>query len=270
MRNNKILTSFKFIFLIFFSILAIGPIFSILGTSLQKTYTLVGRSGVGYTFANYIQLLTQTDFPRWILNTIIFAGGVTIIKVFIDTFAGYAFARYRFPGSNTIFGMILVLMMLPFAVIMFPTFLIISRMGLINTYPGLMLPILANPFGIFLMRQFILSIPIEVEEAAKIDGCSNFGILMKVIIPLSRPGQAVLAIVMFMWQWTNLVWPLLATNTEEMFTLTVGLAVIPSQHYVDWGLLTAGAILSVLPIIVFFLFNQRGFIKGLTMGAVKG
>ncbi len=269
MKTGKILTALKYLFLIIFSILAVGPFFSILGTSLQETLTLTGQRNAEYTLVNYIKLLTKTEFPRWILNTIIFAGGVTLIKVFIDTWAGYAFARYKFPGRNFLFGIILVSMMLPFAVIMFPTFMIVNKLRLINTYPGLILPLLGNPFGIFLMRQFILSIPAEIEEAARIDGCSVFGILFKIVMPLSRPGQAVLAIVTFMWQWTNLIWPLIATNTEEMFTLTVGLAGIPSQHVVDWGLLTSGALLSVVPIIIFFLFYQRGFIEGLTMGAVK-
>lgn len=269
MKNGKVLTVFKYLFLLLFSALAIGPLFSIFGTSLQETLTLTGQRGNAYTLINYIKLLTETGFPRWVLNTLIFAGGVTLIKVLIDTLAGYAFARYKFPGSNFIFGLMLISMMLPFAVLMFPTFLIVSKFGLINTYPGLILPILGNTFGVFLMRQFIISIPPEIEEAARIDGCSEFGLLFKVIMPLCRPGQAVLAIVTFMWQWTNLIWPLLATNTKEMFTLTVGLAGIPTQHVVDWGLLTAGAFLSIIPIVIVFLFYQKGFIAGLTMGAVK-
>lgn len=269
MKSSKISIVFKYLFLIVFLLLAIGPFFSIIGTSLQETLTLTGQRNAEYTLINYIKLLTKTEFPRWVLNTIIFAGGVSIIKVIIDTMAGYVFARFKFPGGNFIFGLILISMMLPFAVVMFPTFLVVSKMRLINTYPGLILPLLGNPFGIFLMRQFILSIPEEIEEAAKIDGCSGFGIFFKVILPLSRPGQAVLAIVTFMWAWTNLIWPLVATNTADMFTLTVGLAGIPSQHVIDWGLLTAGAFLSVIPIIIIFLFYQRGFIAGLTMGAVK-
>ncbi len=263
----------KYLFLIIVVILAIGPLFSIVGTSLKETYTLIGRSigggEVTYTLANYIKLFTETQYPRWLLNSLIFAGVVTIIKVIIDTFAGYAFARYKFPGHKLIFGLILVSMMLPFAVVLFPTFMIINKLKLIGTYPGLIIPILGNPFGVFLMRQFILNIPREIEEAARIDGCSDFGLLFKVIMPLCRPGQAVLAIVMFMWQWTNLIWPLVATNKENMFTVTVGLASMPAQHFVDWGLQTAGGLMSIIPILIVFLLYQKGFIKGLTMGAVK-
>jgi ABC-type glycerol-3-phosphate transport system permease component len=159
--------------------------------------------------------------------------------------------------------------MMPFAVAMFPVFMIVNRLRLTNTYFGLIIPMLANPFGIFLMRQFILGIPREIEESARIDGCREMSILFRIIMPLSRPGQAVLAIILFMWQWTNLIWPLIVTNTADMFTLTVGLAGIPSQHTIDWGLLTSGALLSVVPIIVFFLIYQKGFIEGLTWGAVK-
>ena len=240
---------------------------------MQETYTLTGRSagegGVVYTFSNYIKLFKELKYFRWLLNSLIFAGGVTIISVTIDTFAGYAFARYNFPGKNFIFGLILVSMMLPFAVVLFPTFLIINKLNMINTYPGLIIPILGNTFGVFLMRQFVLNIPREIEEAGRIDGCTDFGLLFRVIMPLCRPGQAVLAIVIFMWQWTTLIWPLVATTDDSMFTITVGLATIPAQHFVDWGLLTAGGLVSVIPIIIVFLFYQRGFIQGLTMGAVK-
>jgi ABC-type glycerol-3-phosphate transport system permease component len=269
MGRRKALLIIFYICIIVFILTAVGPFFLILRTSMQETLTLTGQKNPDYTFINYLKLITKTKFPRWMFNSIVFAGGVTLIKVFLDTFAGYAFARYRFPGGRFLFTLVLVTMMMPFAVAMFPVFIIVSKLRLTNTYLGLVLPMLANPFGIFLMRQFILGIPREIEESARIDGCSEIAILFRIVMPLSRPGQAVLAIITFMWQWTNLIWPLIATNTEEMFTLTVGLAGIPSQHTIDWGLLTAGAFLSVIPIIIFFLFYQRGFIEGLTMGAVK-
>jgi multiple sugar transport system permease protein len=256
--------------LLFFLILAIGPFFMILRTSLQETMTLTGSRNPHYTLVNYVKLFTRTGFPYWMLNSVVFATSVTILKVLFDTFAGYAFARFTFPGSRLLFSIVLGTMMMPFAVSLFPVFLIVNKLRLSNTYWGLILPMLANPFGIFLMRQFIVGIPRELDESARIDGCSDYGILSRIIMPLSRPGQAVLAIVMFMWQWTNLIWPLIATNTERMFTLTVGLAGIPAQHTIDWGMLTAGALLSVVPIVIAFFLYQKGFIEGLTMGAVKG
>jgi len=269
MRRSKVAKACIYVCLIIFVAASVGPFILILRTSLQETLTLTGKKNPDYTLRNYINLLTKTKFPRWMLNSIVFAGGVTLIKVVLDTFAGYAFARYTFPGHRLLFSFVLVTMMMPFAVAMFPVFLIVNKMRLTNTYFGLILPMLANPFGIFLMRQFILTIPREIDESARIDGCTEINILFRIIMPLSRPGQAVLAIITFMWQWTNLIWPLIATNTEEMFTLTVGLAGIPSQHTIDWGLLTSGALLSVMPIIIFFLFYQKGFIEGLTWGAVK-
>jgi len=269
MKNRIIINSLKFIFLIIFVVIAVGPILSIFHISLQETRSLTGLENPVYSFKNYVYLLTKSDFPKWVFNSLIFAGGVTIIKVFLDTFAGYAFARYKFPGSNLLFGFILVSMMVPFAIIMFPTFLIISKLKLINTYPGLILPMLANPFGIFLMRQFVLTIPTEIEEAARIDGCSEFGLLIKVIMPLCRQGQAVLAIITFMWNWNNLIWPLIATNKPQLFTLTVGMAGFSAKQGTEWGIMTSAVFLSIIPIVLVFLFNQRGFIEGLTMGAVK-
>ncbi|MCL4385734.1 MAG: carbohydrate ABC transporter permease [Cyanobacteria bacterium] len=269
MKKNKFLDSLKYITLIIICFLSIGPFLSIIPTSLQETYTLTGSRNPDFTLINYIKLFKDTGFLRWILNTLIFAGGVATIKAFIDTWAGYAFARYNFPGSKWVFNLILISMMLPFAIILFPLFLIVNKLKMVNTYFGLILPILANPFGIFLMRQFMLQIPTDIEEAARIDGCSDIGILFKIIMPLSRPGQAVLAIVLFMWQWTNLIWPLVVVNKKYMYTITLGLAGIPSQNVIDWGLLTAGAVMSVLPILLVFLIYQRGFIAGLTMGAVK-
>ncbi len=259
-----------YLLLILFAAMAVGPFFLILRTSLQKTLTLTGNRNAEYTLFNYLSLLARTNYPRWMLNSIVFAAGVTLIKIVIDTFAGYAFARHRFPGDRVLFSFVLVTMMLPFAVAVFPVFMIVTRLRLTNTYLGLIIPMLANPFGIFLMRQFILGIPKEIDESAQIDGCHEMALIFRIIMPLSRPGQAVLAIIMFMWQWTNLIWPLVVTNTADMFTLTVGLAGIPSQHTIDWGLLTAGSLLSVLPIVVFFLMYQKGFIEGLTLGAVKG
>jgi ABC-type glycerol-3-phosphate transport system permease component len=259
-----------YLLLVAFSVTAVGPFFLITRTSLQKTLTLTGSRNPEYTLANYGNLLVKTKYLRWMLNSLVFAAGVTLVKIVIDTFAGYAFARHRFPGSRALFAFVLLTMMMPFAVAMFPVFLIVTRLHLTNTFFGLILPMLANPFGIFLMRQFIVGIPREIDESAQIDGCREMTLLFRIIMPLARPGQAVLAIIMFMWQWTNLIWPLIVTNTAEMFTLTVGLAGIPSQHTIDWGLLTSGALLSVLPIIVFFLIYQKGFIEGLTLGAVKG
>jgi len=270
MSRKRTVVILFYIALLFFTLMAIGPFFLILRTSLQETMSLTGSRNPHYTLINYLKLFTQTRFPHWLINSIIFATGVTVIKIVLDTCAGYAFARFVFPGSKVLFFVILGTMMMPFAVSLFPVFLIVNKLGMANTFWGLILPMLSNPFGIFLMRQFIVGIPRELDESACIDGCSDIGILTRIIMPLSRPGQAVLAIVMFMWQWTNLIWPLIVTNTERMYTLTVGLAGMPSEHTINWGMLTAGALVSVVPIVIAFFLYQKGFIEGLTMGAVKG
>lgn len=269
MKKKIILEVLKYLILIIIATLIIGPFFTIVKTSLQETTIITGAPNPHYTLINYIHLFTQLDFFRWTMNSIIFAGGATLIIVFIDSMAGYALVKYKFKGKNFIFSLVLASMMLPFAVLLFPLFKIVNGLGLLNTYPGLIFPMLANPFGVFLMRQFMLNIPSEIMDAAKIDGCSEYALFFRIIIPLSRPGQAVLAIITFMGTYTNFIWPLVITNKKEMFTQTVGLATIPGLNVIDWGLVCAGSLMTIIPILIVFLLYQKGFIAGLTMGAVK-
>ncbi|MCL4415554.1 MAG: carbohydrate ABC transporter permease [Actinobacteria bacterium] len=262
--------SSMYIFLAIAVIVSLGPFTEILRLSFKDTMFLIGSEDIKYSLINYINLLTKTNFLRWTLNTIIYAFSVVVIKVILDTLTGYIFAKFNFPGKNFIFLGVLGTIMIPFAVLIYPSYVIITKLGLINTYPGLIIPMLANPFGIFLMRQFISSIPNDIIESARIDGCTELGIFFKIIIPLSRPGQTVLAIITFVWQWTNLIWPLVVTNKDQMRTLPLGLATIPTEYIVDWGIMAAGALLSIAPILIFFLIYQKGFIEGMTSGAVKG
>lgn len=262
-------------------ILKYSVISIIVGGTLYPFYFLIKLSGTesialgkalknfSFTFVNYISIFQDFPFLRWMLNSIIITIAVALIKAFLDAFAGYAFARYKFIGSNLLFGIVLVTMMFPAAVTILPVFKMISRMGLTNTYIGIILPFIANPFGIFLMRQFIVNIPKSIDEAAIIDGCSKFGVFFKIILPLSRPGQVVVFIIHVMWTWTNLIWPLIIARREEMFTLTVGLATIPTDVVVDWGQLAAGAVLSLVFPFLLFLIVQKGFLEGITLGSVK-
>ena len=229
--------------------------------------------GIGepeYTFNNYIRLFTELPFMRWILNSVVFAALVVVLIIFIDTLAGYALVRYRFTGRGVIFGLILASMMLPIAVLLFPLFYITLELGLLNTYPGLILPMLAPPFGVFLLRQYMLSIPVEIQDAAKIDGCSEFGVLFRIIFPLVRPAQSVLGIVVFLSMFSSFVWPLVVLRDKDMFTLTVGLARIPTEEITDYGLVTTGALMTMVPLIIVFLIFQKQFMAALTKGAIKG
>jgi multiple sugar transport system permease protein len=194
---------------------------------------------------------------------------VTIIKVIIDSMAGYAFAKMSFPGRDALFLIVLMTLMVPFAATLIPLFIFVRDLNLTNTYLGLILPALASPIGIFMMRQFIESLPSDLENAARLDGCSEFQIFRRVILPLMKPGLVVLGVFTFMTQWTGYLWPLVVNTREDMLTLTVGVQSLNSLFTVNWGVLSAGAVLSMLPLILVFVFLQRYFIAGSIAGALK-
>ena len=221
------------------------------------------------TLDNYRSLMTDYPFLRWTMNSLIVASSVTLIKIVIDSMAGYAFAKMSFPGKNALFLVVLMTLMVPFAATLIPLFIIVRDLKLTNTYLGLILPALANPIGIFMMRQFIESLPGELENAARLDGCSEWQIFTRVILPLMRPGLVVLGVFLFMNQWTSYLWPLVIGTKQEMFTLTVGVQSLRALFSVDWGVLSAGAVLSMLPLVLVFIFLQRYFIAGSIAGALK-
>lgn len=221
------------------------------------------------TMDNFRTLLQDNPFIRWMINSFIVAASVTVIKVIIDSMAGYAFAKMQFPGKEPLFVVVLMTLMVPFAATLIPLFIIVRDLQLTNTYAGLILPALASPIGIFMMRQFIESLPNDLENAARLDGCSEFQIFRRVILPLVRPGLVVLGVFTFMTQWTSYLWPLVIGTKKEMYTLTVGVQSLRSLFTVNWGVLSAGAVLSMLPLVLVFLFLQRYFIAGSIAGALK-
>ncbi len=221
------------------------------------------------TLDNFRSLLQDNPFVRWMINSFIVAASITVIKVIIDSMAGYAFAKMQVPGKEPLFIVVLMTLMVPFAATLIPLFIIVRDLQLTNTYAGLILPALASPIGIFMMRQFIESLPNDLENAARLDGCSEFQIFRRVILPLVRPGLVVLGVFTFMTQWTSYLWPLVIGTKKEMYTLTVGVQSLRSLFTVNWGVLSAGAVLSMLPLVLVFLFLQRYFIAGSIAGALK-
>jgi ABC-type glycerol-3-phosphate transport system permease component len=221
------------------------------------------------SLTNYRTLIDEYPYFRWLLNSFVVAGSVTIVKVIIDSMAGYAFAKMDFPGRNVLFVVVRLTLMIPFSATLIPLFIIVRDFNLTNTYWGLILPALANPIGIFMMRQFIESLPSDLEKAARLDGCSEFQIYLRVILPLIRSSLIVLAVFTFMNQWTSYIWPLVVSTKPEMYTLTVGVQSLKALFTINWGVLSAGAVLSMLPLIVVFLFLQRFFITGSIAGALK-
>jgi multiple sugar transport system permease protein len=220
-------------------------------------------------WGNYAALLTQTQFPRWVFNTLFVAGTVTVVKVVIDSMAGYAFAKLDFPFKEVLFVVFIAAMMIPFSAIMIPLYFTVRGLGLLNTYPALILPALAEPIGIFLMRQFIAGVPTELANAARLDGESEFGIYWRVILPLVKPGLVVLAVVTFLSQYTSFAWPLVAVSSNTMMVINTGLATQRSEIQVDYGLFSAGAVMALIPITIFFLLLQKYFIAGSLVGSLK-
>lgn len=220
---------------------------------------------------NFERLLTNNKFYlNWMANSFIVALGVTAFHIVFDTLAGYAFAKKKFPGRNFFFILILSTLMIPIHVTFIPLYLINRSLGLIDSLWALILPGTAWVFGIFLMRQYIQTLPTELEDAARIDGAGEFGVFRHVIFPLSTPAIAALAIFTFVRSWNDFLWPVIALNKPQNYTLTVGVANLQGEFMTDWGIIFSGAALAALPMVVFFLVFQKYFLDGVRMGALKG
>lgn len=218
---------------------------------------------------NYIHLFTTTSFPRWFLNSIIVAISFTLLSLFFCSLGGYAFAKYDFFGKKILFLIVLGSMTVPPWTTVIPLFKWFSQLGLIDTYWALILPGSANAFGIFLMRQYIRGVPSEILDSAKIDGCSEFGIYYRILLPITKPALGALGIYAFMTSWNNFISPLIFIRSPKMFTIPVGLAAFIGLHDPQFSLLMAAGIISVIPVTIIFLSMQKQFIAGLTLGAVK-
>ncbi len=207
----------------------------------------------------------------WFINTALIALFSTAVHLLFDSMAGYAFAKRKFPGSNILFAMVLAALMIPTQVTLVPLYLMITQMGLVNTYAGVILPGLADVIGIFLLKQYIQTLPSELEEAARMDGASEWTIYTRIIMPLAVPALAVTGIFSFQRYWNSFIWPLIVLQNPDMFTLQVGLSFIHTGEFgTNYGLLLSGASLAAIPMIIFFFAFQKYFMQGLRIGAVKG
>jgi len=229
-----------------------------------------------FTLENYQDVFRRLPFATYFLNSVIVSGSIVGLNVVFGTAAAYAFAKLRFPGRDLLFFVFLLTLMVPFQVNLIPLYRImvelhkaIPAIG-VDTYFGLIAPGAVQVFGIFLMRQFLRSIPDEILESARMDGASEWRILRSIVFPLAAPGMATLAIFTFIGAWNDFLWPLIVTNSDEMRTLPVGLALLARRNTVVWGQTMAGTVVAVAPMVVIFLVLQRRFIEGLTAGSVKG
>jgi multiple sugar transport system permease protein len=222
------------------------------------------------TTANFDELFTRLDFTTYFINSIVVAGAVTLGNMVFCSMLGYALAKLDFRGKKALFAIVLGTLMIPGVVTFVPLFVLTVNLGLANTLTGMALPFLAGPFGVFLMRQYILSLPDELIQAARIDGAGELRIFFSVIMPLCWPALATLGILTFLSSWNNFLWPLVVATNEEKYTLPVALALYAvGQNATQYGLLLAGSVVTVIPVIAVFLFLQRHIMQGISMTGIK-
>ena len=267
-----------YIFLMVGAVAMVAPFLWMITTSLKEPGEVFSYQRawwrdwipMQFIWQNYVKAWYAVPFARFYLNSLFVSVCVTAGQVTTSALAAYAFARLQFPGRDKIFFGYLATMMVPGAVTMIPVFILLRMLGWIDTYKAVILPGIFTAYGTFLLRQFFLTLPKELEDAAKIDGCSYFGIFWKIILPLSKPALATLTTFTFMGSWLNFMWPLIVLNTHQKFTLPVGLSYFQSLHTTDWTLLMAGSLMMILPILIVFILNQRYFVEGIKLTGIKG
>ena len=221
-------------------------------------------------FGGYSGLFSDSDILRWLANTTIVATVAVSSHLVLCSLAGYGFARLAFRGRTPGFFLIVATIMVPIQLLMIPTFILFSRMHVINTLTAVAIPWLASAFGIFLMRQFFLALPVELEDAARLDGCNRLQVFTRIVLPLAKPALATLAIFTLLGSWNDLIWPLIAISDDQWYTLQLGLANFQGQRRTEWQLLMAGNVVATLPLLVGFVVAQRHFVATMTFSGLKG
>jgi multiple sugar transport system permease protein len=221
-------------------------------------------------FANFSDAWNFAPFGRYLFNSLVMAGGIAVLQVVTSALAAYAFARLRFRGRDLLFYIYLGTLIIPPQVTVIPQFLIVRELGWVDTYAGLIIPQAFTAFGVFLLRQFFMGIPFELEEAARIDGANRFQSFMRIILPLSGPALASLAIFAFMFHWNNLLWPLIVSNTDKTIPIAVGLTRFQGERGTDWELLMAASVIATVPVLLAYFAAQRWFVQGIAMSGFGG
>jgi ABC-type glycerol-3-phosphate transport system permease component len=264
--------------LVFYGVFSLAPfVFSIISSFKTDTQTLEVPPSIlphPATFQNYqstfFNPLSEIPFPRLILNSLIYAAATAALNVILGAMAGYAFGRMNFPGKNILFALTLGVLMIPSYLIMIPKFLVANSLGLTDNYLALIIPAAVTPTSVFLMAQFLKTLPRELEESAMIDGASRFRTFWQVIFPLIRPAIITVAIFQFQGAWNDFMWPLLVMSHQDNYTLTLGLSAFKTAHYTEFGLLLAGATVNIVPLVVIFFFFQRYIMQGSAATGLAG
>ncbi|RSL33901.1 carbohydrate ABC transporter permease [Salibacterium salarium] len=262
-----ILLSFLFLFpLVWMLVSSLKNEFQIFRdmTSLKAFLPPAPNETEGGYFQNYIAAFQRVDLLRYIMNSLIYTLGIIVFGLLVNSMAGYALARFRFPLAGFWMGVIIATLIVPPESIFLPLYVLVYDLGWVNTYTGLIVPFIANAFAIFLFRQFFLDFPKELEEAAKIDGCSQFGIFWRMIVPLSKPVFATVAIVLFINHWNDFLWPLVVASDESIRTIQIGLQYFMNDPPIQWGQVMAALTVATVPMLIIFTFLQRYYVQGLT------
>jgi len=266
----------KYTLAVVIALIMIFPFYWMINTSFKtvqetRVYppTFFPRDPVGLD--NYDAVMTRISFFSYLKNSVLVSTAITFGALLTSSLAGYIFAKFQFRGRSTVFFMIVATMMVPFHVVLIPVFLIVRELGIFNSLWALIIPGLVTPWGIFLMRQYMLNLSSEMLDAARVDGASELGIFWRIVLPVSRPGLAAVGIFIFMYHWNDFLWPMVVLKDEPLRTLPLGLAVFSEGFGITrWNIVMAAAVMAVLPIFVVFAFAQRHFIEGITLGSTKG
>lgn len=248
------------------------PFFVMLMVSIVPTEAMLSRdfSLERWTLNNYVETFRVAPFGRYYFNSAVVAVSTTVLQILVASLAAFAFARLRFRGRDVIFILYLATLMIPFLVTLIPNFIIVRELGWYNSYYALIIPMSFSVFSTFLLRQYFRGLPLELDEAARMDGASSWRIWWQIIMPLSGPVVATLAIFNFQASWNDFLWPLVITSTPDMRTIPIGLNAFQGQYSTAWGLLMAGSVVALLPVLVIYMLAQNWFVEGITLSGLSG
>lgn len=231
------------------------------------------QGGFSFTLDNYSVAIGQYNFARYLVNSLVVSGVVTVAGLAVAIMAAFAFARFDFPGRDLLFGITVATLMIPSHITLIPNYLTLAAAGLLDSYAGLILPAISNGFAAFFLRQYIRGIPRALDEAAYMDGANPLQVLWRVIVPISRPAIFSMGLYIFLGEWNNYIWPLVAVGKQDLYTLQLGLArlysINPGEGLIDWPLVMAASTITILPVLLGFFLLERNLVRGITMGAVK-
>ncbi|AGT31263.1 sugar ABC transporter permease [Geobacillus genomosp. 3] len=273
-RKIRIGKALLYVVLIIYAIITLIPFLWALSSSFKTLEEIVsGTMSIvpkQFTLDNYKQIFVEQElFPRWLLNSVIIAAAVTVLNLLFNSMAGYALARLQFPGRKPLFLIILAVLMIPAQVTMIPNYLILKQLGWLNSYQGMIVPTMINATFIFMMRQFFINFPKELEEAAELDGLGRLGIFFRIVLPLARPALAAQAIFVFMSSWNDFMRPLIILSDPQLFTLPLGLNSFKGQYISYWNYIMAASMVFTLPVLIIYAFFNRYFIKGISFTGGK-